>query len=84
MEVKNSGNIPAEALDDAFMGPDEIAHLVEQTKGDEKTERALCSINARKVLHLYDPVSNFQNEEVLGLVADLSRGKVGLQAAAVA
>ncbi|KAF9527204.1 hypothetical protein CPB83DRAFT_856550 [Crepidotus variabilis] len=61
-------------------GPDEIAEYVQQINGDEKTERVLRSINARKIIKLYDPMTNFETEEVHGLVARLARGNMGLQA----
>lgn len=79
--AKESGYVPAHLFEryGNMLGPDQIAKLVSDTGADEKTERALRSINARKPLQLYDPVTNFEQEQVLGMVADLQRGSVGLR-----
>ncbi|KXN87001.1 Tryptophan 2-halogenase [Leucoagaricus sp. SymC.cos] len=79
--ARESGYVPAHLFDrnGDLLGPEQIAKLVTDTGADEKTERALRSINARKTLKLYDPKSNFENEEVLGMVAHLQRGSFGLR-----
>ncbi|TFK49585.1 FAD/NAD-P-binding domain-containing protein [Heliocybe sulcata] len=79
--AKQSGYIPAPLLerDGDMLGPDQIAKIVSDTGADETTEKALRSINARKPLQLYDPSTNFEKEEVLGMVADLQRGHIGLR-----
>lgn len=79
--AKSDGHIPAHLWDrnGEVMGPDQIAKIVSDTGADETTERALRSINARKPLQLYDPAGNFEQEQVLGMVADLQRGSVGLR-----
>jgi flavine halogenase len=80
--AKVDGHVPAHLFehDGRVLGPDEIAKLVSDTGADEKTERALRSINARKPLQLYDPATNFEHEQVFGMVAHLQKGNVGLRA----
>lgn len=79
--AKESGHVPGHLFDrdGTMLGPDQIAALVSDTGADEKTESALRSINARKPLHLYDPIVNFEREQVFGMVADLQRGSMGLR-----
>ncbi|KAH8100411.1 FAD/NAD(P)-binding domain-containing protein [Cristinia sonorae] len=79
--AKASGKVPEHLFDreGAVLGPAEIARIVKDTGADEVTERALRSINARKPLQLYDPSANFEQEQVLGMVADLRHGQIGLR-----
>ncbi|KAF9263046.1 FAD/NAD(P)-binding domain-containing protein [Marasmius fiardii PR-910] len=79
--AREDGYVPAHLLEreGALLGPNEIAKLVSDTGADETTEKALRSLNARKALRLYDPCSNFEQEQVLGMVAALQRGSVGLR-----
>ncbi|KAF9456679.1 hypothetical protein BDZ94DRAFT_330307 [Collybia nuda] len=83
--AKSSGHIPTHLFerDGNLLGPDQIAKMVSDTGADEKTERALRSVNAHKALQFYDPSSNFEQESVLGMVADLKRGNVGLRLSTV-
>ena len=79
--ARENGCISAHLFDrdGDVLGPKQIATLVTDTGADEKTERVLCSINARKILKLYDPKSNFEREEVFGMVAYLRPGSFGLR-----
>lgn len=64
-----------------MIGPDEITKYVRETGADKTTEEVLKSIHARKILKMYDPATNFETEEIHGMVARLKRGDVGLHAA---
>jgi flavine halogenase len=79
--AQQSGFVPAHLFEEgsSVLGPDQIAKLVSDTGADEQTERALRTINAYKPLKFLDPAANFEQEEVLGMVAHLHRGNVGLR-----